>query len=59
VKILLGDFNTKIGREDIFTPTLENESLHEFSNANGFRVVNIATSKYLSQKYGVPTSQHS
>jgi hypothetical protein len=27
MKILLGDFNTKVGREDIFKPTIGNESL--------------------------------
>jgi hypothetical protein len=26
MKILLGDFNAKIGREDIFKPTVGNES---------------------------------
>jgi exonuclease III len=31
-KILLGDFNAKVGREDIFKPTIGNESLHEISN---------------------------
>jgi hypothetical protein len=35
VKILLGDFNANVGREDIFKPTIENESLHEDSNDNG------------------------
>jgi endonuclease/exonuclease/phosphatase family metal-dependent hydrolase len=45
MKILLGDFNAKIGREDIFKPTIGNESLHEISNYNGDRVVNFATSK--------------
>jgi len=29
MNILLRHFNTKIGREDIFEPTVENESLHE------------------------------
>jgi phosphoenolpyruvate synthase/pyruvate phosphate dikinase len=29
VKILLGDFNAKVGKEDIFKPTVGNESLHE------------------------------
>jgi hypothetical protein len=45
--ILLGEFNAKVGREDIFKPTCRNESLHETSNDNGVRVVNIATPKYL------------
>jgi hypothetical protein len=35
MKILLRDFNTKVGREDIFKPTIGNESLHEISNDNG------------------------
>jgi endonuclease/exonuclease/phosphatase family metal-dependent hydrolase len=45
MKIRLGDFNAKVGREDIFKPTVGNESLHEISNDNGIRVVNFATSK--------------
>jgi hypothetical protein len=50
MKILLGDFNAKVGREDIFKPTIGNESLHEISNDNGVRVVNFATSKNLRVK---------
>jgi hypothetical protein len=34
MKILLGHFNAKVGREDIFKPTIGNESLHEISNVN-------------------------
>jgi hypothetical protein len=45
IKILLRDFNAKIGREDIFKPVIGNESLHEASNDNGVRVVNFATLK--------------
>jgi hypothetical protein len=37
MKSLLGDFNAKVGREDIFKPTIGNESLHEISNDNGVR----------------------
>jgi hypothetical protein len=44
---LLGDFNAKVGREDIFKPTTGNENLHEISNDNEVRVVNFATSKNL------------
>jgi hypothetical protein len=44
MKILLGDLNAKIGREDIFKLTIGNESLHEINNDNGGRVINFATS---------------
>jgi hypothetical protein len=43
VKILLGDSNAKVGREDIFKTTIGNEILHENNNDN----VNFATSRYL------------
>jgi hypothetical protein len=47
IKILLGDFNAKVGREDIFKPIIGNESLHEVRYDNGVGVVSFATSKYL------------
>jgi hypothetical protein len=47
---LLGDFNTKVGREYIFKAILRNESLHENNNDNGARAVNFATSKNLIAK---------
>jgi hypothetical protein len=50
MKILLGDFNANLGREDTFKPTIGNESLHEDSNDNGVIVVNFATSKDLVVK---------
>jgi exonuclease III len=50
MKILLGDFNAKVGREDVFKPTIGNESLHEIGNDNGVRIVNFATSKNLIVK---------
>jgi exonuclease III len=43
MKIVLGDFNTKVGKEDIFKLTIGNESLHEICNDNGVRLVNFAT----------------
>jgi hypothetical protein len=39
-KSLLIDSSAKVGMEDIFKPTIGNESLHEISNDNGAGVVN-------------------
>jgi hypothetical protein len=39
--ILLGDFNAKAGSENNFKPTIGNESLHEITNDNGVKVVNL------------------
>jgi exonuclease III len=50
MKMLLGDFNAKVGREDIFKPTIGNDSLHEISNDNEDRAVNFATSKNMTVK---------
>jgi hypothetical protein len=50
MKILLGDFNSQVGKEDIFKPTIGNESLQEISNDNGVDLVNFATSKNLRVK---------
>ena len=47
MKIILGHFNAKVGRENIFKPTIGNESLHQDNNDNGVRIVNFATSKNL------------
>ena len=43
MKILLVHFNAKLGVEDIFKPTIGNESLHQECNDDDFRVVNFAT----------------
>jgi hypothetical protein len=50
MKMLLGDFNAKVGRKNIFKPTIGQKSLHQDSNDNGVRVVNFATSKNLVVK---------
>jgi hypothetical protein len=50
MKVLLGDFNAKVGREDIFKPTTGNEGLQQESNNNGVRKVNFARSKSLVVK---------
>jgi hypothetical protein len=50
MKILLGDFSAKVGREYTFKLTIGNDIPHEISNDNGVRVVNFATSKNLVVK---------
>jgi hypothetical protein len=50
MKILLGDFNAKVGRKNIFKPTVGTESLHQDSNDNCVRIVNFATSNNLVTK---------
>jgi hypothetical protein len=50
MKMLLGDFSPKVGREDFSKQTIGNESLQEINNDNGVRVVNFATSKSLTAK---------
>ena len=50
MNILLGDFNAKVGNEKFFKPTIGNESLHQYSNDNGVRIVKFAISKNLVVK---------
>ena len=51
MKILLRYFNAKVERENIFKPTIGNDSLHQDNNNNnGFRIVNFATSRNLVVK---------
>lgn len=47
IKIVLGDFNAKCGREIQFSHTLGKESLHDISNWNGLRLISFATGKYM------------
>jgi hypothetical protein len=45
MKIILGDFNARTGKENILKPKNGNESLSEINNNNGVRMVYFATSK--------------
>ncbi|XP_073979057.1 uncharacterized protein [Rhodnius prolixus] len=47
IKIIAGDMNAKVGKEDIYRPTIGNQSLHDTSNNNGQRLVNFAASRNL------------
>jgi hypothetical protein len=55
MKSLLGDFNAKLREENIFEPTIGNESLHQDSNHNGVTIVKLATSKKSSSRSEVFT----
>ena len=50
MKILLGDFSTKVETENIIKLTIGNGSLHQDSKDNGIRIVTLATSKNLVVK---------
>ncbi|XP_072937456.1 uncharacterized protein [Epargyreus clarus] len=47
IKIVLGDFNAKIGKEEIFFPTIGRHSKHDQSTDNGVRLISFGTSKSL------------
>ena len=51
MKIILGDFNAKLGRENVFKPTIGNESLHQESNDSGVRIVNFAALKIVLKEH--------
>ena len=48
IKIILGDFNAKVGKESIYKPTSGNESLHNETNNNGRKMIQFAISKGLN-----------
>jgi hypothetical protein len=50
MKILLGEFNAKLGRENIFKLTIGNESLHQVSNDIADKIENFVTLKNLVVK---------
>lgn len=45
--IVIGDFNAKVGRENIFKPTIGTQIKHDISNDNGLRLISFASSKTL------------
>jgi hypothetical protein len=49
MRLLVGDFNSKVRREDVFKPAIFNESIHEASDKE-IRIVNFSTFKNLIVK---------
>jgi hypothetical protein len=47
IKIILGDFNAKVGKEDIYKPTTDNESLQNETHNNGIKMIQFTISKFL------------
>lgn len=47
IKIVVGDFNAQVGRENIFKLIVGKESLHQESNNNGMRLISLCTDKGL------------
>jgi hypothetical protein len=47
MKILLEEFNAKVGIKNVLKLAIGNQSLHQDSNDNGVRIVNFATSRNL------------
>ena len=45
IKIILGDFNAKAGKEDTYKPTIGNESLHKETNNNLIKTIQFTISK--------------
>jgi hypothetical protein len=59
IKVLLADFNAKLVRQDVFKPTIGNESLPQDSNNNGVRRVNCRIKKASHLGHDVPAHKHS
>jgi len=56
IKIILGDFNAKVDKENIYKPTNGNESLHNETNNNGITTIQFTISKrFKCKEYNVST----
>ena len=56
VKLIIGDLNAQIGKEEIYCPMIGREALHQESNENGKRLIHFAASR--SMVIGTTLFQH-
>jgi hypothetical protein len=48
VKLVMGDVNTKVGRETVHQPTIDKHSLHESTIEKSLRLVNFAAGRQMA-----------
>jgi len=51
MKIISGDFNVNVWRENIFKPTIGDESLHQERNDISVRIMNFVTSTNMIETF--------
>ena len=48
VKIIIGDYNARVGQEVEYRPVIGRFSAHQLTNANGLKLIDFATSKNMA-----------
>lgn len=45
IKLVIGDFNSKVGKENIHKETIGKHSLHDITKGNGLRIISFVASR--------------
>ena len=59
IKIIIGDCNAQVGKEQIIVPTIGKYRFHNESNGNRQRLINFAVSKGTSEEYTIFSQENS